>query len=68
MTTTDYRLGSNGFSGSGATEYVTVIDDGRLPQLHDGFVCDGLQLHPFAPELTTFGIDPEVFDQQRDEL
>jgi len=68
LTTTRHALGSSGFSSSRPSTYTTAIDDGRLAEFHDGFVCGDLQLHPFAQELTGFGIDPAVFDQQRDEL
>lgn len=68
VTTTRYSLGGSGFSSSRPSSYTTVITDGRLAQLHDGFVCGDLQLHPFAAELTGFGIDPEVFDQEREAL
>jgi hypothetical protein len=68
VTTTRHSLGASGFSSSRPTTYTTVVTDGRLAQLHDGFVCGDLQLHPFASELTGFGIDPEVFDQEREAL
>lgn len=68
VTTTRYSLRSSGFSASRPTSYTTTVADGRLEQLRDGFVCGELQLHPFASELTGFGIDPDVFDQQRDQL
>lgn len=68
VTTTRFSLGSSGFSAGRPGSYTTVVDDGRLAALHDGFICGELQLHPFSQELTGFGIDPVVFDRERDAL